>query len=52
MSMKTYRRDFLQKVGTGVAGVGPAASSPPLASELKSKRIKFDVPQNQISWAF
>lgn len=24
----------------------------PIASELKSKRIKFDSPQNQISWAY
>jgi glyoxylase-like metal-dependent hydrolase (beta-lactamase superfamily II) len=24
----------------------------PIKSQLKSKRIKFDVPQNQISWAF
>jgi hypothetical protein len=24
----------------------------PIKSGLKSKRIKFDVPQNQISWAF
>jgi glyoxylase-like metal-dependent hydrolase (beta-lactamase superfamily II) len=24
----------------------------PIKSELKSKRIKFDVPQNQISWAY
>ncbi len=24
----------------------------PIASELKSKRIKYDTPQNQISWAY
>jgi hypothetical protein len=24
----------------------------PIKSELKSKRIKFDVPQNQISWTY
>ena len=24
----------------------------PIRSELKSKRIKYDVPQNQISWAY
>ena len=43
-----------------IAGNGNAVTSSgkrkgqmwPIKSELKSKRIKFDAPQNQISWAF
>ena len=43
-----------------IAGNGNAVTSSgrrkgqmwPIKSELKSKRIKFDTPQNQISWAF
>lgn len=79
--MKTNRRNFLQNVGAGAAGLtlasplvfsasvapGTEACSKnslpavpvkrnsqmwPIKSGLKSKRIKFDVPQNQISWAF
>jgi len=34
--------------------VGPGRSKQmwPIKSELKSRRIKFDTPQNQISWAY
>lgn len=37
---------------TCVVGAGRKKQMWPIKSQLKSKRIKFDAPQNQISWAY